>query len=139
MPRSPSVARTSSTGTPCKGWRIDCHSNDSCLSLTACTLSVHHGQLARLLRDNDALVRDAQLAGVAQYHVGGGPVAPTLYPVYWRAVGQRVNGPVMAHIMRRQVRDTHLLAQQAHAIIEAIAGDAPVAVWLLFAGIAEEE
>jgi len=101
-------------------------------------LAVHDdGQV--LLGDNDALVGDPQLAGVAQHHMRRGPVPAALDAINGRAVGQRVDRPVMPQVMRRQVGNADLLAQQAHAIVEAVAGDAPVPGLLLLAGIAEEK
>ena len=71
--------------------------------------------------------------------MGCGPVSSTLNPVYWRAICQRVNRPVMSQVVRRQVGNADLLAEQADAIIDAIAGDTPIPCLLLLADIAEQK
>src|SRR5713101_3656754 len=85
-----------------------------------------------LFGDDHALVGDAGAPGVLQDHRGRLPVAPGLYPIHRRRMAEGIVGPVMPQVVWRERWQAHLLAQHAHTIVEAIAGNA-------LATVAQEE
>src|SRR4051812_4472949 len=81
-----------------------------------------------LFCDNNTLIGNADLFGISEHQRCRFPVPSLLHPVYWRAIRERINRPIVPQVMGGKMIDPQLLTQEPDSIIETIAGDAPALV-----------